>query len=650
MNSTTRIVASLCLAGLCLTGAATPSRAELRHISSRLFEGISDENMAAALFSLFPAHVLAARGESVFLVATANSMSFGGSFVGPGTVGARLDDAAGPATWSRVLNPSLNSATFIYCVAQDDDASVILAGGLRGTMDFGGGPMTSSNQTADAFIVKLDAGGNVIWQRRGGTNFDQNAYGVSVASNGDVLVIGSNLGSIDLGGGNINSSGSADVFVARLRGDNGAHVWSHGYGLAGAQDGFAITEMPGGNVLLLCRLGAGGIDFGGGLLTRGGGNMVLVVLDAGGNHVWSRTIGGQAGGRPSDIALGRDGRIFLCGWFERSMDPGDGSLLISTPTSLTTGFVASYEPDGTYRWSYVLLDSLRSDVRALGTSSSSECVAAATKNGVLEMPGAPVRPSSFLMLELDSLGTLAGARGFGDAVQYASVYMSTQGDDIYLAGGISSPIDFGGGELSPVGSDVYLAHLAIRRPTQLRITNLSARLRGPDVELHWNTTSGEPLAVYYLTRRRTYSSDARVVDSAPAVDGDASFTDRDVPPGELYVYELTVETALGDPVSSAVSVDVPAVPTSLAQNSPNPFNPLTTFTYTLAQPAHVSIAIYDLAGALVCKMDQGSQPAGRHEVQWAGHNWSGNAVSSGVYFYRLEGAGEVPARKMILLK
>jgi hypothetical protein len=649
MNSTRRIVASSCVAVLCLAHVATPSRAELRHISSRLFEGISNENMPAS-YSLFPAHFLAAKGKSVFLIATANSMSFGGSFVGPGTVGARLDDAATSAQWSRVLDPSLNSGTFIYCVAQDNDASVILAGGLRGTMDFGGGPMTSSNQTGDAFIVKLDPGGNVTWQRLCGATFDQNAYGVSVASNGDVLVIGSNFGAIDLGGGNINSSGNADVFVARLRGDTGAHVWSHGYGLAGAQDGFAISEMPDGNVLLLCRLASGGIDFGGGLLTRGGGNMVLVVLDAGGNHVSSRTIGGQAGGTPSDIAVGRDGRIFLCGSFARSMDPGDGSLLISEPTSIITGFVASYASRGEYRWSYALKDSLLSNMLTMGTSNEGGCIVAATKKGTLEHSQGAVRPACFLALEYDSLGTLAGARGFGNPAAYATVFVSTQGDDIFLAGGTNSPIDFGGGELHPVGTDVYLAHLAVRRPARVTIADLTARLRGHDVELRWNIASGEPLAGYYLTRRRNDSSDARIVDSAPAADGTALFVDRDVPPGAHYVYQLTIETVLGDPVAMSVSVDVPAVPTSLAQNSPNPFNPLTTFTYTLAQPAHVSIAIYDLAGALVCKIDQGSQPAGRHQAQWAGHNWSGNPVSSGVYFYRLEGAGEVPARKMILLK
>jgi flagellar hook assembly protein FlgD len=128
------------------------------------------------------------------------------------------------------------------------------------------------------------------------------------------------------------------------------------------------------------------------------------------------------------------------------------------------------------------------------------------------------------------------------------------------------------------------------------------------------------------------------------------FADESVEPGRAYDYELTVETAVGDPVSRTTSVAVPAIATTLGQNSPNPFNPLTTFTYTLAAPAQVSIAIYDVRGALIARIEQGTMPAGRHRAQWAGHNGEGDLVSSGVYFYRLEGAGDVPARRMVLLK
>jgi flagellar hook assembly protein FlgD len=46
----------------------------------------------------------------------------------------------------------------------------------------------------------------------------------------------------------------------------------------------------------------------------------------------------------------------------------------------------------------------------------------------------------------------------------------------------------------------------------------------------------------------------------------------------------------------------------------------------------------------------GEQGAGKHVVEWDGRNDAGEAVGSGVYFYRLEAAQFVDTRKMVLLK
>ncbi len=88
----------------------------------------------------------------------------------------------------------------------------------------------------------------------------------------------------------------------------------------------------------------------------------------------------------------------------------------------------------------------------------------------------------------------------------------------------------------------------------------------------------------------------------------------------------------------------------LAQNVPNPFNPVTTIRFGLPERAEARIEIYDVAGRVVRVLAEGTLPAGEHEVVWDGRDGHGHAVSSGVYFYRME-AGEYRAeRKMLLLK
>ena len=98
--------------------------------------------------------------------------------------------------------------------------------------------------------------------------------------------------------------------------------------------------------------------------------------------------------------------------------------------------------------------------------------------------------------------------------------------------------------------------------------------------------------------------------------------------------------------------DSPLPPTfALRQNVPNPFNPTTTISYDVPEGgADVTIRIYDVSGREVATLVDGRRPAGAHQVTWDGRNSSGNAVSTGVYFYRMVAGSFVEARRMVLLK
>ncbi len=88
----------------------------------------------------------------------------------------------------------------------------------------------------------------------------------------------------------------------------------------------------------------------------------------------------------------------------------------------------------------------------------------------------------------------------------------------------------------------------------------------------------------------------------------------------------------------------------LFQNYPNPFNPETIIPYQLANHLHVRLVIYNLQGQRVRILVKGFRSVGTHNAIWDGKDELGRKVSSGVYFYRLEGAGVVLSRKMLLLQ
>jgi len=69
---------------------------------------------------------------------------------------------------------------------------------------------------------------------------------------------------------------------------------------------------------------------------------------------------------------------------------------------------------------------------------------------------------------------------------------------------------------------------------------------------------------------------------------------------------------------------------ALAQNYPNPFNPKTTIEYTLNDPGHVLIDIFNLNGQVVETLVDQPQTTGEHNVLW-----QPEGLASGLYFYRL---------------
>ena len=94
---------------------------------------------------------------------------------------------------------------------------------------------------------------------------------------------------------------------------------------------------------------------------------------------------------------------------------------------------------------------------------------------------------------------------------------------------------------------------------------------------------------------------------------------------------------------------------ALLPNYPNPFNPETWIPYQLAQPVHALISIYDARGALIRQLDLGHQTSGSYTswhraAYWDGRNRYGEKVSSGVYYYRIEGADFYAIRKMVVVK
>jgi len=108
--------------------------------------------------------------------------------------------------------------------------------------------------------------------------------------------------------------------------------------------------------------------------------------------------------------------------------------------------------------------------------------------------------------------------------------------------------------------------------------------------------------------------------------------------------ELPVWYVYGEEDVSVDEVSVPAAHV-LHQNTPNPFNPVTSIPFTLSKPGRVNLVVYDMLGRKARTLVNGFYTTGKYNV-----TFDGGSLASGIYFYRLKTGDITQSRKMLLLK
>jgi hypothetical protein len=89
---------------------------------------------------------------------------------------------------------------------------------------------------------------------------------------------------------------------------------------------------------------------------------------------------------------------------------------------------------------------------------------------------------------------------------------------------------------------------------------------------------------------------------------------------------------------------------TLLKNYPNPFNPGTTISFSLAKATNINLAIFDVTGRKVRTLVRKAYDAGTHRVAWDGRNDNGVSLASGVYFCRIGSASSFKTIKMLMVR
>ena len=197
---------------------------------------------------------------------------------------------------------------------------------------------------------------------------------------------------------------------------------------------------------------------------------------------------------------------------------------------------------------------------------------------------------------------------------------------------------------------------AIGMPVPTRLKTFDIALEDGAAVLRWETGVELGMEGFSIVRSESETGVYRELTtetiraSGEATGGRYEWRDESVTANRTYWYKLQEVTTDGLGAEFGPYSVVYKLSYGLEQNMPNPFNPTTTIRYALAADGPVRLTIYDVRGARVRELVNGTQRADVYRVMWDGSNDNGERVASGMYFYKLVAGKFTQTRKMMLLK
>ena len=185
------------------------------------------------------------------------------------------------------------------------------------------------------------------------------------------------------------------------------------------------------------------------------------------------------------------------------------------------------------------------------------------------------------------------------------------------------------------------------------LQGFSASPEGHTISVRWKLSEYDDGDLFLVTRSGTMTNGSLELGGIDISREGLSFgfIDADIKAGEDYIYRIDIVTEGGRKTLFVTgAIGVPASPAALYQNTPNPFNPVTTIRYYIPEAGDVRITVFDVAGRAVKRLVRGIHKGGEHSVDWNGSTDGGVQVATGVYFYVFEYKKEFITRKMVLLK
>ncbi len=526
--------------------------------------------------------------------------------------------------WQQVTQAGGNDWDVGYSLTTDDIGNTYVIGIFEGTATFGSYSLTSYG-LQDIFVAKMDPNGNWIWANQANGLGWNSATGVVTDNVGNVYVTGHFLETTTFGQYSLTSNGGSDIFVAKLD-INGEWSWVTQAGGILDDSGYCLSKDDFENIYLVGHFQETATYGTYSLTSNGGEDIFVAQLSPIGEWVWVTNAGGNITDYGLGISTTNEGIVYITGEFRSTATFGTNSLVSDDYGDI---YVAKLDSNGNWIWatqaggigldrSYgITLDNAENiyvaghfqETATYGTNSL-------TSNGGDDIFVAQLSSSGEWNWATNA-GSIDDDRGF-------DMIIDNDGNN-YITGHFQETAIFGSDSVASNGLlDIFLAKIT-SDGNWFWVTQAG----GSDVDSGYGVTMNDTGSIY-LTGE--FSDIANF--------GTLSLTSYGT--SDIFVAKLNNSNSIEN-CTIITQCDL--------SNYPNPFNPTTTISFSIFKESIIDLSIFNIKGHKIKSVVKRSFEAGNHSVIWNGDDDSGNSVSSGIYFYKLNVNGKTKAvRRCLLLK
>ena len=324
----------------------------------------------------------------------------------------------GDEVWNRTFGGPENDTA--RALINTTDGNYLFAGSLTYVTN-------ATRKDTDAWVVKLDPAGGIIWNRTfGGPEVNASAYAAAETRDGGYVVVGT-----------VAPWGSpaTDILVIKLNA-TGIEEWRRTFGEPELSDAaYSVVETTDGNIAV-----AGSTESFGAFAT----DVWVAKLDPAGDEIWNRTFGGPENDTARALVATPDGGLVFAGSY-MSRDAANRTE--------DDALVVRMGPDGGVVWNWTYGDA--------ETNESAASIIATADGGYLFVGESGKDPAGgdAWVVKLDSAGRVEGSRTLGGANpgDRAASAVQVSSTEYLFAGTFNATPEDG-----PVETDAWVVKLAVK--------------------------------------------------------------------------------------------------------------------------------------------------------------------------------------------